>query len=78
MKNCRGNWKYINVALSEESHTLLEKARSAYQNKVPKSHIIALAWPRCPSCNSPLIQKFASKRLVCTGCGKEFELCEVP
>jgi rubrerythrin len=33
-------------------------------------------WPRCPGCGAPLLQKFASHRLVCPLCGKEFELLE--
>ena len=41
------------------------------------SDALAVAWPRCPICGSPLVQKMASSRLICTGCGKEFELREV-
>ena len=38
---------------------------------------LTIAWPRCPMCGSMLIQKMASSRLVCAGCGREFELREV-
>jgi len=34
-------------------------------------------WPRCPGCGAPLLQKFASHRLTCPLCGKEFEVVEV-
>lgn len=38
-----------------------------------------LGWfpPRCPVCNNLISQKFASSRLVCLVCNKEFELKEV-
>ncbi|MGD0978058.1 MAG: hypothetical protein ABR962_02835 [Candidatus Bathyarchaeia archaeon] len=37
-----------------------------------------LGWfvPKCPNCNNILGQKFASRRLVCLVCSKEFELIE--
>lgn len=38
-----------------------------------------LGWfpPKCPVCNNLIGQKFASNRLVCVICDKEFELKEV-
>jgi len=66
----------LSVKLDPDSALVLDQVLAAYSNKVPKSRIIALAWPRCPECNAPLVQKFASKNLVCSRCGKEFELTE--
>lgn len=33
--------------------------------------------PLCPNCHSPLSGKFASTRLLCLKCDREFELQEV-
>jgi hypothetical protein len=33
--------------------------------------------PTCPYCHSPLSGKFASDRLICLQCGREFNLKEV-
>jgi len=65
------------VRLDDESIEIISKARKMFANKVPFCHVIPLVWPRCPHCNEPLIQKFASSRLICVGCGKEFEVVEV-
>jgi uncharacterized protein (DUF983 family) len=41
---------------------------------VPLRDIIHVAWPKCPQCGGPLVQKFASNNVICVECRAEYAL----
>jgi len=70
--------KYYTLKISEESrHVLDEVAGDGVYSRINVKDIIAMAWPRCPRCGAPVVQKFASRNLVCVRCRSEYELRHV-
>jgi len=67
--------------VSEERNGLAEVLfdLSALLHNASQGYVKEAGWmpPLCPRCRSPLSGKFASARLVCLRCNKEFELKEV-
>ena len=67
--------------VAEERNDLTELLfdLSALLLNAAEGYVKEVGWmpPLCPECNSPLSAKFASERLVCLRCGREFELKEV-
>jgi len=67
--------------VAEERNDLAEVLfdLSALLLNAAEGYVKEVGWmpPICPRCCSPLSAKFASERLVCLRCGREFELKEV-
>jgi tRNA(Ile2) C34 agmatinyltransferase TiaS len=70
-----GKYNYITLKVSPESRAVIDEvlANSVWRY-VDLKDVIALAWPRCPACGAPLVNKFASQNLVCARCKTEFRL----
>ncbi len=68
--------KYITIRVQAEDYGIINIARKAYMYKVPVARIISFAWPRCPKCGGPLVQKPFTNRIVCAHCKAEFKLDE--
>jgi hypothetical protein len=68
-------YNYVTLKVSPESRAVIDDVMSnSVWRYVDVKDIIALAWPRCPACNAPLVNKFASSNLVCVRCKTEFRL----
>jgi uncharacterized protein (DUF983 family) len=68
-------YDYVNVKLSRTSRELIDEICSVTRY-VKMKDVIALAWPRCPKCGGPVVQKFASTNLICVRCRTEYKLAE--
>ncbi|MCD6198941.1 MAG: hypothetical protein J7K15_10285 [Deltaproteobacteria bacterium] len=83
--------EYTTILISKEDRDLLKRYREAGRWRGIAEMVVDVInrtgckedelpqWygPRCPHCEGPLSQKFASARLVCLRCGREYELREV-
>ncbi len=68
-------YNYVNLKVSPESRALLDDVvQNSVWRYVDLKDVIALAWPKCPSCGAPLVNKFASQNLVCAKCKTEYKL----
>jgi len=68
-------YNYVTLKVSPESRAVIDDVmNNSVWRYVDVKDIIALAWPRCPACNAPLVNKFASSNLVCAKCKTEFRL----
>jgi tRNA(Ile2) C34 agmatinyltransferase TiaS len=71
-------YNYVNLKVSPESRAIIDEvASNSVWRYVDLKDVIALAWPRCPRCGAPLVNKYASENLVCTKCKSEFRLVYV-
>ncbi len=78
LMNNKIKYAYHTVKVSEESRQVLDEvARDGVYSRINVKDLIALAWPRCPACGGVLVQKFASKNLLCVNCKTEYELKHV-
>lgn len=69
--------KYTTILIDRElKKELIEALEYAYPG-IPRVYALTLFMPRCPVCHGLLFQKFASTRLICSVCGREFELREI-
>ena len=67
--------QYITLKISPESRSVLEEVMSdAVYSRINVKDVIAMAWPRCPKCGGVLVQKFASRNLICVKCRTEYVL----
>ncbi len=74
----RGRCGYVTLKISPESYDIIAEVKySKFWFHVYLKDIIAITWPRCPDCDGPLVQKFASENLLCARCGAEFRLVHV-
>ncbi len=68
-------YNYVNLKVSPESRAVLDDVvQNSVWRYVDLKDVIALAWPKCPSCGAPLVNKFASQNLVCAKCKTEYRL----
>ena len=68
-------YSYVNLKVSPESRAVIDEvASNSVWRYVDLKDVIALAWPKCPNCGAPLVNKFASVNLVCVKCKTEFRL----
>jgi uncharacterized protein with PIN domain len=68
-------YSYTTLKISEDSRRLLDEVMAdAFYSRVNVKDVIAVAWPRCPKCGGPLVQKFASPNLMCARCRSEYWL----
>jgi uncharacterized protein (DUF983 family) len=68
-------YEYNNLKVSPEARRWLERVMSdQIYRYVPLRDVIYVAWPRCPKCGGPLVQKFDSKNLICVECRTEYSL----
>jgi len=68
-------YNYVNLKVSPESRAVVDEvASNSVWCYVDLKDVIALAWPRCPKCGAPLVNKFASTNLVCVKCHAEYRL----
>jgi uncharacterized protein (DUF983 family) len=68
-------YAYHTVKISEESRRVLDEVASdSVYSRINVKDLISIAWPRCPACGSVLVNKFASKNLVCVKCKAEYEV----
>jgi ribosomal protein L37AE/L43A len=68
-------YNYITLKVSSESRAVIDEVmNNSVWRYVDIKDVIALAWPRCPKCNAPLVNKFASANLVCAKCRTEYKL----
>jgi tRNA(Ile2) C34 agmatinyltransferase TiaS len=68
-------YNYVNLKVSPESRAVIDEVvNNSVWRYVDLKDVIALAWPRCPSCGGPLVNKFASANVVCARCRAEFRL----
>jgi hypothetical protein len=77
MQICAGmkKYNYVNLKVSPESRTVIDEVlNNSVWRYVDLKDVIALAWPRCPRCDAPLVNKFASRNVVCAKCKAEFRL----
>jgi uncharacterized protein (DUF983 family) len=73
----RYRYNYSTLKVSEESRQLLgEVMADTFYSRVNVKDVIVMAWPRCPKCGGPLVQKFASTNLICARCRAEYKLAE--
>jgi hypothetical protein len=71
-------YNYVNLKVSPESRAVInEVASNSVWRHVDLKDVIALAWPKCPVCGGALVQKYASKNVVCVKCHAEYELRHV-
>ena len=71
-------YNYVNLKISPESRAVIDEVmQNSVWRYVDLKDVIALAWPRCPDCDGVLVQKYASKNVVCVKCHKEYELRHV-
>jgi ribosomal protein S27AE len=70
-------YNYSTLKVSEDSRRLLaEVMADAFYSRVNVKDVITFAWPKCPKCGGPLVQKFASSNLFCVRCRAEYKLAE--
>ncbi|MFZ8842144.1 MAG: hypothetical protein ACO2PM_25090 [Pyrobaculum sp.] len=68
-------YNYVNLKVSPESRAVVDEVlQNSVWRYVDLKDVIALAWPKCPRCGAPLVNKFASQNLVCARCKTEFRL----
>jgi ribosomal protein L37AE/L43A len=68
-------YEYNNLKVSPESRRWLERVQSdQIYRYVPLRDVLHTAWPKCPKCGGPLVQKYASKNLICAECRAEYAL----
>jgi len=66
---------YYTLKISDESRRVIDEVMTdAVYSRINVKDIIAAAWPRCPKCGSPLVQKFASQHLICVRCRTTYAL----
>ena len=71
-------YEYQNLKVSPEARMWLERVMNDQVYRyVPLRDVIHVAWPKCPSCGVPLVQKFASKNMICVECRAEYALSHV-
>jgi uncharacterized protein (DUF983 family) len=71
-------YEYQNLKVSPEARVWLERIMSDQVYRyVPLRDVIHVAWPKCPHCGGPLVQKFASKNVICAECRTEYALSHV-
>jgi tRNA(Ile2) C34 agmatinyltransferase TiaS len=66
--------QYVTMKITKESRMVLSEIRSSdpLWRHIDIKDIIALAWPRCPSCGGPLVAKLMSQNLICVRCKAEY------
>jgi len=68
-------YNYVNLKISSESRAVIDEViQNSVWRYVDLKDVIALAWPKCPRCGAPLVNKFVSQNLVCARCKTEFRL----
>jgi len=71
----RKKYNYVTLKVTPESRAIIDEVKSSnFWFHVYVKDIIAITWPRCPVCDGPLVQKFASANLLCVRCRAEFRL----
>jgi hypothetical protein len=66
---------YVSLKVSEASRRLIDKVLSdAFYSRVNVKDVVAVAWPKCPNCGAPLVQKPAAQALICVECRAEYRL----
>jgi len=71
-------YEYNNMKVSNETRTWLDRVmRDQVYRYVPLRDVIHVAWPKCAQCGGPLVQKFASKNIICAECRAEYALSHV-
>jgi ribosomal protein L37AE/L43A len=71
-------YEYQNLKVSNETRTWLERIMSdSVYRYVPLRDVIHVAWPKCPACGGPLVQKLASQNVICAECRTEYALSHV-
>ena len=66
---------YVTLKISEASRQVLDEVMTdAVYSRINVKDLIAVAWPKCPVCGGALVQKFASKNLICVRCRAEYRL----
>ena len=69
--------EYSTIALEPDFKRELDEVKNKFYPKLSMTQALKLLMPRCPACGGLLVQKFASSHLVCSKCGREYELNEV-
>jgi len=68
-------YEYQNLKVSPETRRWLERVMGDQVYRyVPLRDVIHVAWPKCPKCGGPLVQKFASNDVICVECRAEYRL----
>ena len=68
-------YEYQNLKVSPETRKWLERVMGDQVYRyVPLRDVIHVAWPKCPKCGGPLVQKFASNDVICVECRAEYRL----
>jgi ribosomal protein L37AE/L43A len=68
-------YEYNNLKVSPESRRWLERVQAdQIYRYVPLRDVVHMAWPKCPRCGGPLVQKYASQNLICAECRAEYAL----
>jgi len=68
-------YEYNNLKVSNETRRWLERVMSdQIYRYVPLRDVIHVAWPKCPKCGAPLVQKFMSANIICVECRAEYKL----
>jgi uncharacterized protein (DUF983 family) len=71
-------YEYQNLKISNEAREWLDRVmKDDVYRYVPLRDVIRVAWPRCPRCGGPLVQKFASQNVICVECRAEYALSHV-
>ena len=63
------------LKISDESRRVIDEVMTdAVYSRINVKDVISIAWPRCPRCGSPLVQKLASQNLICVRCRAVYRL----
>jgi len=66
---------YVSLKVSEASRRLIDRVLSdPFYSRVNIKDVVAVAWPKCPACGSPLVPKPMAQTLICVGCRVEYRL----
>lgn len=66
---------YHTLKISDEARRVIDEVMTdAVYSRINVKDVIAMAWPRCPKCGSPLVQKFASQGIICVRCRAAYRL----
>jgi hypothetical protein len=71
--------QYVTMKITKESRMVLSEIQSSdpLWSHIDIKDIIALAWPRCPSCGGPITVRLMSQNLICSKCRAEYSLTRV-
>lgn len=62
------------ILVTEDVYAELMRVKDAYPVRLSFTQLFRVALPRCPSCNSLLVQLPGRAELQCVNCGRRYKL----